>query len=184
MKTLDLVALVHNALTVSNARWVKVDYRHIFDTERGLANKIVGTVVEIDDGHQWVSLIYRVDPPHEERDDEFVVESIDQTLLKGLVHVRQGMDQCKGTLNRFLDVVLDRVRHHNFSTKLVTPVDNVQGRNPSIIRFTNEEGVLTIARMGSAQYAMAKYNVEQRRTMNGRPKGFWESLRLRWHRKP
>lgn len=184
MSALDLISLTHNALNASGSRWTKVDYRHILDLdENGLVTRTLGSIVELDDGHQWIRLSYRVDSLSEEQDDEFVVESIDPSLLKGLVHVRQGMDQCKGTLNRFLDVVLDRVRHHEFDAKLVSLNDNVEGRKPCILRFANELGTLTITRMDSAKYAMARHNVESKKKPNQPHEGFWKKLCLRWRRK-
>ena len=182
MIRIDLVALVRNALTASNSKWVSVDYRQILSVNRfGFAEDVVGTVVELNDGYQWMTVVYRTDGLADVGDG-FKVEPVDMALLKRVVHIKHGMEDCKGTFNDLLDVMIDRLAHHQFSAEIVTPIENLNARKPAILRFKNEKGQLSIYRMESSCRAVAKHNLEARKS--GKVKSsFWQKLRLRWNRK-
>lgn len=181
---LDLVSLVHNALSASGTRWAKVDYRSIFGLETsGRAEKVIGKSIEVNDGHQWMTVVYRTDQSFPEDEVDFKVEKVDMAFLKKSVHTRHGMEDCKGTLNNFLDVIIDRLAHYEFEVEILSIPNCGPGRKPSILRFRNQHASLTIFRMSSVAQDMSKYNVSLKETDNVGRKSIWTKLRLWWHRK-
>lgn len=173
--TISLGTLIRSCIRAVNydRADAKFDWKLELD-EHGAAIGVVGEIVKLDDGTQWINIVSTDEDVYNRKEDlvDFNrVEELNPTVAKRIFHVKHQLSP-KDISSRLVDVLVDRLTERGFRCFLITPKVSDSPKTPPFMYFEKEDHrgqTIKIFRLHSRVAAIAYYNVENNRVPEKKP---------------